>query len=127
MSRQHRARGFKDQMRQSMADLEWMMSEGKSPTGDGRFTTRTMEVVDPGRHDAKSIRRIRRSLNLSQVLFARLIGVSPALIRAWELGTRSPAPIARRLLDQVRNDPKRFEQLIRVPSGSVKPRVRRVA
>lgn len=50
-------------------------------------------------------------LNVSQPVFAQLLGISAVLVRWWERGARSPAPIARRLLDQV--DPKRFLSLVR--------------
>src|SRR5881628_160145 len=113
MNKSQRPLSFRRQMRQSMSDFQLIMSHGQSPSGNGRFTVRHAEVIEPSRYDAASIRRLRRSLNLSQALFARLLGVSSALVRAWELGTRHPAPIARRLLDHMRLNPLAFAMLIR--------------
>src|SRR5207249_3591150 len=89
VSKVRRPESFKQQMRQSMADLRSIIAHGQSVSGDGRFTVRTVHVTQPGNHDARSIRRTREALNLSQALFAQLLGVSPALVRAWELGTRT--------------------------------------
>lgn len=113
MSKRNRPASFKQQMRQSMEDLRAIMARGQSPGGDGRFTVRSVAIVEPGAYDAATIRRTRRSLKLSQAVFAQLLGVSTSLVRSWELGTRSPAPIARRLLDEVRADPGRFARLVR--------------
>jgi DNA-binding transcriptional regulator YiaG len=112
---------FRRQMRQSMDELRSIMARGQSPTADGRLTVRTVEVVEPSAYDAKAVRRTRRSLNLSQALFAQLLGVSGALVRAWELGSRAPAPLARRLLDQVRASPGAFTALVRA-SATTSPR-----
>lgn len=113
MSKRERLLSFREQMRQSLDDLRSIVEHRQSPTGDGRFTLRTIEIVEPGQYDARSIRRTRRALNLSQGLFAQLLGISGSLVRSWELGTRTPAPMARRLLDQVRADPAKFATLIR--------------
>src|SRR5437870_1354396 len=113
MSKARRPESLRQQIHRSMDDLRSIMRRGQSPSGDGRFTARTVQIIEPSFHDAKSVRRMRQALNLSQVLFAQLVGVSPALVRAWELGTRKPAPIARRLLDQIRAEPKRFQDLVR--------------
>jgi DNA-binding transcriptional regulator YiaG len=125
MNKTRSRESFKQQMRKSMADLRSIMARGQSPSGDGRFTLRTLRIIEPGDHDARSVRRTREALNLSQALFAQLLGVSPALVRAWELGTRRPAAIARRLLDQVHDDPKRFALLVRSSGSHTPPTSRR--
>jgi putative transcriptional regulator len=122
---------FAQQIRESIGELQSMMDRQQSPLGGGRLTVRTIAVAEPSPHDADSVRAIRKSLNLSQAVFARLMGVSPALVRAWELGTRCPAPIARRLLDQMRQNRSSFEPLVRVldrrASNAASVRSRRVA
>ena len=114
MRKRSRARpsSFRQQIKQSMTELESIIQRGESPSGGGRFTIRSIAVAEPSAHDAASVRSIRESLNVSQAVFAQLLGVSPALVRAWELGTRVPAPIARRLLDQVRKSPSSFTVLV---------------
>ena len=48
---------------------------------------------------------IRRRLNLSQDAFARRFGLSPATLRDWEQGRRSPDLAARTLLTVIDKDP----------------------
>lgn len=104
---------FREQMARSMAELQTIVARGESPTGDGRLTVRSIQVTEPRQYDAEAIRMTRHRLNVSQPIFAQLLGVSPVLVRSWERGARIPAPIARRLLDQVRDDPARFLCLVR--------------
>jgi DNA-binding transcriptional regulator YiaG len=127
MSKRLRPISFRDQMRQSLADLRSIMSRGESPSGNGRFTARTVEVAEPSRYDAPAVRRTRRALNASQAVFAQVLGVSPALVRAWEAGTRVPSPLARRLLDQVKAEPVQFAALVRIAPARGKATHRRVA
>ena len=113
MSKRQRTMSFRQQIQMSMKDMAGIIASGQSPSGNGKFTTRTIEIAEPSTYGAASVRQVRRSLNLSQAMFARLLGVSGALVRAWELGTRCPAPMARRLLDQVRDNPAAFASLVR--------------
>jgi len=45
---------------------------------------------------------------VSQAIFAHLLAVLPELASSWEYGIRHPAPIARRLLDRIREDPTAY-------------------
>ena len=81
---------------------------------ESRFTVRTVELPDePVEYDAAAVRATRDRIAASQVVFARLLGVSPMLVRAWEQGQRSPAPWARRLLDEVNREPSHWQQMFR--------------
>ena len=78
-----------------------------------KFTVRTGRAVpEPARYDAAAVRRTRRLVGVSQPVFARMLGVSPALVRSWEIGQRTPAPIARRLLDLIRSDPAAWRAMV---------------
>jgi DNA-binding transcriptional regulator YiaG len=103
---------FGEQMAHSMAELREIMTAGASPTMNGRLTARTIEVAEPSTYDARGVREVRDALNVSQAVFAQLLGVSDVLVRSWERGVRSPAPVARRLLDQVRAYPGNFSKLV---------------
>lgn len=103
-----------EQLAQCREEMKGVMDRGESPTGNGRLTARTIEVLEPDHYDAQTIRDTRESLNVSQAVFAQLMGVSAVLVRAWERGVRSPAPVACRLLDEIRQNPSRFLRLIRV-------------
>jgi len=78
-------------------------------SGDmSKLTIRTVQIPEPARYTAQEIRALRASLDVSQAVFAELVAVSPALVAQWESGIRQPAPIARRLLDKMREDPEAF-------------------
>ncbi|MCM1316402.1 MAG: helix-turn-helix domain-containing protein [Prevotella sp.] len=51
------------------------------------------------------VKSIRLSLNMTQVIFAEVIGVSVKTVEAWEAGTNTPSGIARRMLSLLQSDP----------------------
>ena len=53
-----------------------------------------------------SVAHIRESTGLSQVHFARLLGVSVRTLQEWEQGRRAPSGAARTLLLIANRDPK---------------------
>ncbi|HEY8747283.1 MAG TPA: hypothetical protein VIM11_04870 [Tepidisphaeraceae bacterium] len=82
-----------------------------------RFTVRTVDLpAGPASYNAASIRATRDSIEVSQAVFAGLLGVSVVLVRAWEQGQRSPAAWARRLLDEVNRDPRHWRGMLRKAS-----------
>lgn len=69
---------------------------------DAKFTVRTVELkLEPTLYDAHDVREIRRSLNVSQAVFAEILATSVECVESWEQGLRTPPPMARRLLDLV--------------------------
>jgi putative transcriptional regulator len=125
MSRSQRTDTFSQQMAHAMNELRSMMLSGESPTGNGRLTIRTIEVTEPSNYDARKVKKVRAILNVSQAVFARLIGVSDVLVRSWERGVRQPAPIARRLMDQIHAYPGQFAHLVHSSSIVAEDRTRR--
>ena len=89
------------------------------------FTIRTVEVPDPAVYDARAVRRTRARLNVSQAVFARLVGVSPELVEHWEQGRSVPRPVVRRLLDEINRDPGGF--LTRHTAIDSRPPMRKTA
>jgi putative transcriptional regulator len=84
---------------------------------ESRFTVRTVEMPDePAAYNAAAVRAARERIAVSQAIFARLIGVSATLVRAWEQGQRTPAMWARRLLDEVNRDPLHWRGMLRKAS-----------
>lgn len=51
------------------------------------------------------IRSLRQELNMTQVVFAAVIGVSVKTVEAWETGTNTPSGTARRMLSLLKSDP----------------------
>lgn len=101
--------------REIIADLKQMHATLRAgiPLRE-KYTVRTVrEVPDPGRYDAREIQATRKLLGVSQPIFAQMLGVSAALVRSWESGQRKPAPIARRLLDQIRANPSGWREMIK--------------
>jgi DNA-binding transcriptional regulator YiaG len=56
---------------------------------------------------------IRNSLAASQAVFAGLIGVSAGTVRAWEQGRKTPSPLARCLLAEVRRNRAYWQDRLR--------------
>ena len=84
--------------------------------GDEIGTVRTVELPDePAEYDPQAVRATRAMLKASQAVFARLLGVSTILVRSWESGARSPSRLARRLLDEIHRQPRRWAALVHRP------------
>lgn len=54
---------------------------------------------------ARQIQLIRKQLNLSQTVFAKLLGVSPSSVRQWEQGHRRPTGATMVLLELLDRQP----------------------
>jgi putative transcriptional regulator len=63
----------------------------------------TFEKAALGKADVAAI---RASLGASQPVFASLLGVSPATVRAWEQGVNTPSGMAQRFLAEIRANPE---------------------
>lgn len=83
-----------------------------------RMTLREVKSIrQPRALSPQDIRRLRTvTLGVSQTVFARLLGVSPKLVEAWESGRNSPAGPVRRLFELIERDPKEF--LMRYTKGA---------
>jgi putative transcriptional regulator len=73
----------------------------------GRVVTRHF-APEPGEYSRAAVKTLREKLGMSQAAFAALVGVSTILVQSWEQGVRTPAPLARRLLDVISDDPAAF-------------------
>src|SRR5579883_1391046 len=77
------------------------------------FTVRTCKVeFTPREYGPDDVRRVRGLLGMSQVLFARFLGVDANTVRSWEQGSRPPSPIARRFMDEIEGDPEHWRQRV---------------
>jgi DNA-binding transcriptional regulator YiaG len=97
-----------------IADLKQMHATLKAGTPlREKYTVHTVRAVpEPGDYDADGVRTTRALVGVSQPVFARMLGVSAALVRSWECGQRKPAPIARRLLDLIRANPANWRAMV---------------
>ena len=90
-----------------MGEMFELLKEGlgdiiKHQKGKKKLRTRMVEVPEPAEPlSANDVKRIRKSLNYPQYLFAKFLNVSPRTIEAWESGIRTPNHAALRLLEIV--------------------------
>lgn len=68
-----------------------------------KTTLLTVEPVESFQPD--EIRSIRNSTGLTQIMFAKFMGVSVKTVEAWEAGRNHPEGAACRLLSMTRSDP----------------------
>jgi putative transcriptional regulator len=93
--------------------LQIERGESKAPRVS-RYTAAQADVLPPPEYEPDEIRRIRSSMELSQVLFAAALNVSPDTVRAWEQGKREPDGPTQRLLEVAKDYPEVFLKKVSV-------------
>jgi putative transcriptional regulator len=79
--------------------------EKKEPIAK-KFNFRRIELnLKPTPYDPEMVKKTREVLEVSQAVFARLLGVSVRSVRSWEQGINTPSDIACRFMDEIRRDP----------------------
>jgi len=92
--------------------------ESKEPLNH-RFTVRTVELnLEPEHYSGQSIQEIRNRINVSQAVFAQLLGVSTSTIQSWEQGKREPSKMARRLIEEIQNNPEHWLERVKQATRS---------
>lgn len=76
-------------------------------------TAREATVAEPRPFNQADVIRIRKKLQLSQAVFAQVLGKSAPTVRSWEQGQKSPDPAARRMLEIADRHPKILLELVR--------------
>ena len=74
--------------------------------GNLKANTKMLSVVPVEKFTAKEIKDIRKNTGMTQVLFARYLGVSLKTVEAWEAGRNQPNGTACRMLSITKNDPQ---------------------
>ena len=74
--------------------------------GNLKANIKTLSVVPVEKFTAKEIKDIRKNTGMTQVLFARYLGVSLKTVEAWEAGRNQPNGTACRMLSITKNDPQ---------------------
>lgn len=73
--------------------------------GNIKAPTKVMSITPVESFTAKEIKEIRNNTGLTQVLFAKFLGVSKKTVEAWEAGINRPNGSACRLLTLTKTDP----------------------
>lgn len=85
---------------------------------DSRLTARTYRGdFDRPTYGPDDVRRVRDLLGMSQVVFARFLGVGPNTVRSWEQGARPPSAIARRFMGEIESDPEYWRNRVATRVG----------
>ena len=83
----------------------------KVSKGELKTVKRRKVTVSPvPEYNANRIKKIRESLNLSQMIFAEAMGVSIKTIEAWESGRNKPQGPASRFLQLLEQDSHFLEE-----------------
>jgi putative transcriptional regulator len=72
---------------------------------EGFRVTQVAVPKPPQPMSSGEIARIRKRLNYSQSVFARVLNVSPKTVQAWEQGVRVPSDAALKLLTIAKKHP----------------------
>lgn len=76
--------------------------------------TTTVEIPDvPPEFNKSDVKDVREQLNVSQPIFAQILGVSDDTVKAWERGANKPSGSSARLIQIAKEDPMTFRQIIR--------------
>lgn len=115
------ARSVEKEILEALTDFTEALKNGEVPA---RFTCRHIHLkLEPTAYSPELVKETRKILGVSQLLFARFLGVSPQTVRAWEQGVNAPHPMACRFMDEIRHAPDhwagRLRELTVVKNGSV--------
>jgi putative transcriptional regulator len=104
---------------QNFSDLLLKSVKEAHQHAKGKLTLKSEEInlpPEPPMYSKTKVKNVRTKLKLSQPVFAKILNVSPATVKAWELGTNPPKGTTARLLQMLENDPKAFFEIL---SGSI--------
>lgn len=74
--------------------------------GNLKANTRTLSITPIEEFTASEIKDIRKNAGMTQVLFAKYLGVSLKTVEAWEAGRNQPNGTACRMLSLTKKDPQ---------------------
>ena len=74
--------------------------------GNLKAKTNTISVAPVEEFTANEIKDIRKNTGMTQVLFAKFLGVSLKTVEAWEAGRNQPSGAACRMLSITKKDPQ---------------------
>ena len=73
---------------------------------------RKIDVRPLKEYTQEEIKALRNGRQVSQVIFAEIMGVTPQAVEAWESGKRKPTGTAKRLIQLIEQDPNIIDNLL---------------
>ncbi len=64
-------------------------------------------------YSASAVRKIRKTLNVSQKVFSFLLNVSPSAVKQWEQGKKNPSGAVVAILDLLEHNPNALAYKLR--------------
>jgi putative transcriptional regulator len=97
-----------------MEGLQQAIDYEKGDKSLGRLRVSAVPDIEPIADFSKEkIKEIRQKTNLPQKYFAKLVGVSPRAVEAWETGKRKPTGSAKRLFQLIEKEPSIINAMIK--------------
>ena len=84
-----------------------------SPFTEKEWNELGVKITEIKEMSPEKIKRIRRNVNLSQTVFARLLNISVSSIRQWEQGKRHPTGPTKVLLDLLDKEPHALDYRVK--------------
>lgn len=73
----------------------------------------TLEIPDvPPEFTKLEVKAVRERLNVSQPVFAKILGVSDDTVKAWERGANKPSGSSARLIQIAKKNPQVFQEIM---------------
>ena len=77
---------------------------------DKKLSRRTVTIIPVKEYGADQVKKIRKSVGMSQSSFAGYLGVTKKTVEAWEAGTNHPSGAASRILSMMEMDTELVEK-----------------
>ena len=82
--------------------------------GKKELRVNAVKIEDPPEYSSSDIKDIRNNLHMSQPVFAGIFGYSADAVKAWEQGSKTPNPAARRLLQLLIANKRLVDQFVKI-------------
>ncbi|MBQ6967980.1 MAG: helix-turn-helix domain-containing protein [Lachnospiraceae bacterium] len=91
---------------------EIMTSINETMTTEKGKLRETVFIKPVKKYNAEGVKKVRKSLHMTQAVFAGMIGVSQKTVEAWESGRNTPMGPASRVLDLLESDSAVAERFV---------------
>jgi len=98
-----------DQIIQGLREFSEALKSNR-PVSEQLNCRRVVLNIEPTTYTPALVRETREMLGVSQAVFGKFLGVKPGTIQKWEQGDNPPTGAARRFMDEIRHDPRRWRE-----------------